>query len=265
MSQRVLPPLAPSVLDALQVIVQSTLHSTHLLVMQMEHLPEHLHQVRLLHISDGSRLILKVSPPANVPLLRNERQYLETEALALSFLARSGLPIAKVLRHENSGRMLGSPFLLTTHLSGISFAESLPFLSRTDRLSVERQLSVLVSTISQHSSPVFGSVYLVSSNQGYRRWREAFRSMLESVLRDAEDMFVNLPYSQIREQLVKAEGSLDEVREARLVIPGLSDPGNVLVDRQTKEITGVMDFTRALWGDVELMKDGEEESVRSLL
>ena len=89
--------------------------------------------------------------------------------------------------------------------------------------------------------------------------------MLESVLRDAEDMFVNLPYSQIREQLVKAEGSLDEVREARLVIPGLSDPGNVLVDRQTKEITGVMDFTRALWGDVELMKDGEEESVRSLL
>ncbi|MCJ1481249.1 hypothetical protein MMC06_001406 [Schaereria dolodes] len=251
--------------DSLQKAVQIIYQSSRLTIQQMEDLPDHLHTIRLLHLSTGSRVILKISPPAATPLLKHERLDLETEALTLRLLAKSGLPVPSVVKHERSGKILGSPFLLTSHLSGTSYRQALPFLSRAERVSIERQISILTSTIAQNISSEFGPVALVASGQGFMSWREAYKSMLESVLRDAEDFLVNLPYAQIREQVRRAEHALDEVQEARLVVLGLADAANVLIDLRTKEVTGVTDFKRVIWGDAEMLKAGGPMSMRRML
>ena len=252
-------------LGLLHELVQATFGSNRIAVNHVEDLPNHLHRIRTLCLSDGSRVILKIQPPVSVPMLKHERLGLETEALVLHILARSGLSVPVTLRFEGENSLLGHSFLLTTHIPGVSFASALPRLSRNERISIDRQISTLGQEIGRRQSSSFGPVLQVSLRQGYRTWREAFKAMLENVLKDAEDLFVNLPYSLIRERLVNAEYCLDEVREARLVVPGLGNAHNVLIDERTKEITGLVDFKQALWGDIAMADEDGAPGTRGLL
>ena len=264
-SQGHLQLLLTSQSSALLQTIQSALRSTHLTVQRVDDQPHHLHHVHLLQLSDKSYVVLKISPPATIPLLRHERESLEAEALALKLLDRSGLPIPSILKYEKNGKLLGSSFLLTTRVEGSVLAVILPTLSRADRIEIERQVSILASTVAQHTSTTFGPMHLVSAQRGYGSWREAFREMLESILKDAEDVLVNLPYSQIREQILRAEAALDCVREARLVILGLGEADTIFVDARTKEITGISDFKQVLWGDPEMGRMEGNKDTRGLL
>lgn len=257
--------LLSSDLNLLQKIVQSTIQSSHVTIHRMESVRDQLHPVRLLQLSDGSRLVLKSKATAATPLLKSERQDLDSEAQSLMILAESGLPIPTVLRLDDSPRTLGSPFILTNRLPGVQLSTILPLLSRAERMYIDRQISDMETAMAQYTSSTFGPVALVVSGHGFKRWREAYKSMLGSVLADGEDMFVNLPYTQIREQVARAESSLDEVQEARLVVTDLGDPETVLVDERTKEVTGLVDFKKALWGDVEMVTGDTVTSVRGLL
>ena len=248
-------PVPPSDFNTLHKIVQMAYQSAQLTVQQIEELPNHLHHVRLLHLSNGCRLIMKANPSSSVRLLRHERLGLEAEALTLNLLGRYALPVPSLVKYERNDKSGGPSFLLTTHFQGTPISKAKPFLSMADSLSIQHQASDLVTTIAQQKSLTFGELPMVACGQGFRSWREAFRSMMESLLRDAEDMFVNLPYSQIREQFRRTETALDDVLEARLVVLGLAEPDNILIDVRTKQITGIVDFKRALWGDVQMGED----------
>jgi len=218
--------------------------------------------MKVVHISNGSRLMLKTSPPASTALLRHERHCLHTEAFTFSLLAKSRLPIARVLRYDPSSADLGSPFLLTTHLPGIPYLSVRQNLTHSERSGIERQIKSLASIISQYTSSKFGQVTL---KKGYKTWREAFLALLELVLMDGEDKLVNLPYSQIREEAVRFSPRLDDIKEGRLVIVGLGLPQNVLIDRRTHEVTGLTDFGRAIWGDSAMVDSDGESGPRKLL
>ncbi|MCJ1285774.1 hypothetical protein MMC26_005115 [Xylographa opegraphella] len=252
-------------LNTLETIVMNSLHSERLAIQRVEDLPGSLYPVRLLHLSDGSRLSLKSSPSPTTPMLKSERLGLENEAHSLTILAESGLPIPTLLTHDSSGKLLGSPFLLTNRLPGTKLVSLIPYLSRPERMYIDRQLSAIEATIAQHLCPVFGPVAAVYAGHGFRQWREAFKTMFGSVLKDGEDMYINLPYTQIRELLAKAESALDEVQEARLVVLDLGDPENVLVDDQTKEVTGMIDFRKAVWGDIDMIHGDDATGPRGLL
>ena len=228
----------------------------------MEDLSEHVHCVRLIHLSNGIRLLLKISPSTNTELLRHERHCLDAEAFTFSLLAKSKLPIPRVLRYDPRSVHLGSRFLLTTHLSGIPYVSARPYLTRSERSGIERQLDSLSSIITQHTSPRFGPV---AAHKGYDTWREAFLSILESVLMDGEDKLVSLPYLQIREEALRFSGALDDVKQARLVIPGFGHPQNVLIDRRTNEVTGLTDFGKAMWADPEILTPGARHVPKCLL
>ena len=235
--------------SVIQKMVQDVLLYSRLTVVRTEHLPDHLHRICLVYLSNGSQLVLKLNPSPSTDLLRHERYSLETEASVLTLLTDSPLPVPRALRYDRKGTRLDSPFLLTTHRPGISYADALPYLTRTERRETELQLRSLTSPISRQTSPTFGPVALVAANRGFFSWREAFSSMVESVLMDGEDRVVNLPYIEIREAVSVWGKALDEVRQARLVVMGLGRPENVLIDRRTNDVTGLLDFGQAVWGD----------------
>ncbi|CAF9935152.1 MAG: hypothetical protein ALECFALPRED_006318 [Alectoria fallacina] len=230
-------------------MVQDTLQSSRLEVNNMEDIRGHLHGICKLRLSSGSRLVLKLSPSPNTALLRHERYFLESEATILSFLKKSSLPIPRILRYDPRSIHLGSPFLLSTHVSGISYADASLHLTRSECRDIELQLRSLSSTISQHTSSTFGPAALVASNEGFPTWRESFKAMLESIMMDAEDMTINLPYHAIREAASSVAKELHDVREARLVVLGLGRPQNVLLDQRTNNVIGLLDFGQAIWGD----------------
>ncbi|KAL8924733.1 MAG: hypothetical protein Q9172_002551 [Xanthocarpia lactea] len=244
--------LRTSNLPQLQNMLQQTLLGPSLEVAQVDVLPDHLHNVNIIHLSNGSYLVLKAAPSPITLLLRHERYLLDNESQALQILTRSDLPVPRILKHDPTSTRLGSPFLLSTFVPGVPYAELHRTMEPPERANVERQLRFLIAAIGQHVPPVpdtYGPLALAASNQGHKTWREAFKSMLESVLMDAEDLLINLPYAQIRTGVAESDKVLDDVREPRLVILGLTEPRNILIDRKTNNITGLLDFGRALWGD----------------
>lgn len=230
-------------------MVQDTLQSSRLEVNNMEDIRGHLHGICKLRLSNGSRLVLKLSPSPNTVLLRHERYFLESEAAILTLLKRSSLPIPRLVRYDPRNIHLSSPFLLSTHVPGISYADALPHLTRSECRDIELQLRSLSSIISQNTSSAFGPAALVASNKGFPTWRESFKSMLESIMMDAEDTTINLPYHTIREAASSVAKELHDVKEARLVVLGLGRPQNVILDRRTNYVTGLLDFGQAIWGD----------------
>jgi hypothetical protein len=89
----------------------------------------------------------------------------------------------------------------------------------------------------------------VFAKKGNSSWREAFLALLESALRDSEDMLVNVPYDSVRYYVGQHSHFLDEVTEPRLVALHACDPQNVLIDEHTKRVTGLVGFSNVIWGD----------------
>jgi hypothetical protein len=123
-------------------------------------------------------------------------------------------------------------------------------LSGHQRSGIDRHLGFLASVISQNAAPTFGSLQEVAMGVGKPRWRSAFRSLFEDVLRDAEDMFITLPYAQIRDELSRLSSALEEVTLPRLVVVDFGRPSHVLLDEESKQLSGIVDFGNALWGDM---------------
>lgn len=100
--------------------------------------------------------------------------------------------------------------------------------------------------------------------------------MINSVLMDAEDTLVALPFAEIRHVVQRMGKELDDVRQARLVLgwadvvneqeEGEGQPGvGVLIDRRENEITGFVGLGGSFWGDPTCgMGNGENERLNAL-
>ncbi|KAK1142450.1 hypothetical protein N8T08_007812 [Aspergillus melleus] len=205
----------------------------------------------LLILSNKEQLLLKSTPRAMTPLLRQEKRLLDTEARVMSILKRSTAPfVPSLLHYDRRGDLFGSSFMLRPFLTGTTAQELGGQISEQTQNHVDYALGSLAHEIWQHVSPSFGSLEQVASGSGKRSWREAFLTLFEGILRDSEDFFVNLPYAEIRHQLYRLSSALEEVRQARLVVVDLGRPSQVLLDPESKRLVGVVDLSSALWGDV---------------
>ncbi|KAI9834215.1 MAG: hypothetical protein M1819_003053 [Sarea resinae] len=252
--------------------------SNNLTIVRVEDLQGTVNSLFLLRLSDGSAVVLKMAPQqqqqqqqqrqqhsSSTRLLRHEHRCLETEARILSLLSNATTPITTDNNNNSNTRirvpdllsfearcgLLRAPYMLTTFTPGTSLRVLEPQLTEVETKRIYRTLGTLTKTLSrQYTAAAFGQPALVQSGHGSRSWRGAFCSLLESVLRDAEDMLVSLPYEQIREQVDRVAGLLEGVVQARLVALNLADSGNVLLSPTTKQITGLSGFGNAIWGDV---------------
>ncbi|KAF5867347.1 hypothetical protein ETB97_000116 [Aspergillus alliaceus] len=240
----------------IQRIFTSAIH-----VSSVSPLNGHLHPLCLISLSNGARLLLKCSPTPMTPLLRREKLILDTEARALALLKQSGIPdIPPILYYNSRGRLCEPTFLMRHYVTGSTLHEMEPWLTLQNRKDIDRRLGVLAYRIGQHVSDSFGTLEQVASGAGRRSWREAFVILFESILRDSEDVFVNLPYAEIRHQLSRLSPALEEVTRPQLVTIDFGRPAQVLVDPESKQLSGIVDLGKAIWGDVYMAEIFEEPS-----
>ncbi|KAL4786189.1 hypothetical protein BJX76DRAFT_355420 [Aspergillus varians] len=221
----------------------------------------HLHPLYLVRLSNETRLLLKCSPRPATSLLRREHVLLDTEARVLSLLNKNNMPcIPQLLHYDPMGDLLGPSFLIRHHISGSTLEDIEVQLTIQERKAIGRSLGLLAKRIAQHSSDSFGSLGQVANAAGKKSWKEAFLVLFEGILRDAEDVFINLPYGEIRYQASRVSPALDEISIPRLVVIDLGQPSQVLVDPQSKRLCGISGFGTAVWGDVYMAKIFENPS-----
>jgi aminoglycoside phosphotransferase (APT) family kinase protein len=197
-------------------------------------------------LADGRRLILKVPPPPDVPVLAYERGILRTEALFYELAAPN--PLLPAVTHAGFGHDGASDFLLMTELPGQPWPAVTDRIDDGQRQRLRRELGRIVAGLHGMTGSGFG--YPVRPLAA--SWRTAFGDMLGTILAEADQYRVTLPLPTdvIRRRAARHEGVLDEVTTAVLVHFDLWD-GNILVDLDgnAPRIGGLIDAERAFWGD----------------
>lgn len=222
---------------------------------QIESVECRLKNTYCITLTNSDRLYLQVFPGSSIPLLRKERYGLESEILTLRLLASLQLPTPRIVSCDEGSTLLGVPFLLTTGIQGRPLVSYFHELTDHRYTFLEAQITALESRIASLRSSTFGPMAAVAKGQGYRRWRDAFTEMILSLLRDAEDAFLNLPYAAIRQALEITGPTLDTITDARLVLPGLSIDRNIYVEEMggNVQVVGFRDFKDAIWSDVDFL------------
>ncbi|WEW55197.1 hypothetical protein PRK78_000626 [Emydomyces testavorans] len=210
----------------------------------------HAHPIHILQLSNGVELVLKTRPLSSTSILRHERHLLETEAAVLSLLWQSGIKgIPQPLKVDIPKSTPSTAYFLRHLVQGVPLSEIDFPLTLDDRKCLDRQLGAVVNSISQHTSSQFGLVHNVTLGTGTRTWKQAFLSLLDSLMWDAENLFISLPYPEIRQHAIRLSAALDDVTVPRLAIVDIGKPSHIILDSKSKRISGFVDFSSALWGD----------------
>jgi fructosamine-3-kinase len=207
---------------------------------------------------DAGRFVLRIAPPDDTGFLFYERLMMRQEpALHALIRAETAIPVAAVIAHDFSRTRIDRDYLLMTALSGTPLSDARG-LGPAQRQRVLRQVGVHlralhVLTADEHlGQRMYGYLGAHRPMPPQSTWVEAFHVMWHALL---DDVVACGTYTEAEAQVFR--DLLDVYREvfAREVTPRLLHMDvweqNILVDAEGN-VTGLVDFDRALWGDVEI-------------
>ena len=206
--------------------------------------------VHLVSLADGIRLVVKIPPGPETPLLRYEQGILGTEALYYQLAGRCrDITVPTVIAVDSTEAAGG--YLVMTECPGSPWPELAPRPSGAERDELRAALGGQVARLHTIAGTGFG---YPSESVGPLRetWRAAFFDMVNAVLGDAETFAVPLPrpIAGIHGWFDARAAVLDEVTTPALVHFDLWD-GNILVESGPAghRIGALIDAERAFWGD----------------
>ena len=236
---------------AFQKLLRQLYRDPSLSLQQVERLRAHLHRLFIIRSVDNTTFLVKCSPTRETRLLRHEYKSMETEGRILDLIAsKSHVPVPRRLNFESSSsNVIRSPYLLRSYIPGKTLSSMSPYLSSSERADVDRSLGAYFHSLTQIKLRSFGFTSKVYEGQGSDSWSQGFRTLLESVLRDAEDVLVSLPYDQIRYWAVAHKSALDEIKDPKMVPMNTGDPAKIILDERRKHVVGLLGFSNVVWGD----------------
>ncbi|MHA7133889.1 phosphotransferase family protein [Oerskovia turbata] len=206
-------------------------------------------------LTDGRRLVVKITSADTSRLLRYEHGILGTEEAVYRRVAdRPDLLMPHVVHSDFSRTVLDGDALVVTFLDG-DLWNALPPLDDTATDRVRHDLGAFMARLHTVTGDAFGYPAPASALSA-ATWSEAFGLMVEALLADAETWDVDLPAEDLRTAVKRHHDALAEVTVPRLVHADLW-PGNLFLSPEPApaagsapwRLSGVIDAERCLWAD----------------
>jgi fructosamine-3-kinase len=208
--------------------------------------------------SDRGRFVLRIAPPDDAGFLFYERRMMRQEPeLHALVRAHTDIPVAEVVGHDFDRAHIDRDYLLMTALPGVPLSDA----SGIDRARFNHALEQVGRYLRQLHA-LTAAECLGRTEYGYLgahapmepqpTWAAAFRVMWNRLL---DDVVACGSYSTEEAQAMRDLLELHIDRFDHPVTPSLLHMDvwsqNILVD-EAGRVTGLVDFDRALWGDVEI-------------
>jgi aminoglycoside phosphotransferase (APT) family kinase protein len=207
-------------------------------------------------LSEHGRFVLRVAPPDSTGLLFYERLMMRQEpALHQIMHQEPALPVAEIVAHDFSRRLIDRDYLLMTALPGMPMSDAA--LSAAQNARVLRQVGAALRALHAIEGPAAGL-----SGYGYLgahhpmapqpSWWQAFQLMRNLLLDDvaAAGTYTSAEAERLRGLLSNHAAAFQRDVPAALLHMDVWAQ-NILVD-QAGNLAGLVDFDRALWGDPEI-------------
>jgi len=210
--------------------------------------------------SERGRFVMRIAPPDDAGFLFYERQMMRQEPeLHALIRARTTIPVAEIVGHDFSRTRVNRDYLLMTALPGTPLSD-LPGLTRAQFRRALRQVGEYLRQL--HTLTAAECLELGDETHGYLgahrpmephpTWAIAFRVMWNKLL---DDVVACGSYTPDEAQVMRDLLDLHIEQFDRPVVPCLLHMDvwsqNILID-EAGNVTGLVDFDRALWGDVEI-------------
>ncbi len=208
--------------------------------------------------SPAGRFVLRIAPPDETGFLFYERLMMHQEpALQTLIRAKTAIPVAEVVGYDFSRNKLDRDYMLMVALPGVplSDASGLTPTQFNQALSQVghylRQLHTLTAPACLQNE-AYGYLGAHQPITPQPTWAAAFRVMWHKLL---DDVTACGSYTLTEAQTMRELLDLHLEHFERSVTPRLLHMDiwsqNILVD-EAGNVTGLVDFDRALWGDVEI-------------
>ncbi|MBN1220744.1 MAG: aminoglycoside phosphotransferase family protein [Anaerolineae bacterium] len=209
--------------------------------------------------TDKERFVLRIAPPDDAGFLFYEKLMMRQEPdLHALIQAKTTIPVAEVIGYDFSRTRLNRDYLLLAALPGTPLSDT-PGLTRT---MVQRAFFQVGEYLRQLHALTAADVPAANGHYGYlgahqpmepqSSWAQAFRVMWHKLL---DDVVACGGYTEEEGRTMRQLLELHLEHFNRPVTPSLLHMDvwsqNILIDR-AGNVTGLVDFDRALWGDVEI-------------
>ncbi|MCB0177704.1 MAG: aminoglycoside phosphotransferase family protein [Anaerolineae bacterium] len=209
---------------------------------------------------DAGRFVLRIAPPDDAGLLFYERLMMRQEPRLHALIrANTPIPAAEVIGYDFSRRLIDRDYILLAALPGQPLSE----VSGLTATQFSRTLHQVGEYLRQlHTLTATGCLDLNPTQYGYLGehqpmppqpdWGLAFELMWHKLL---DDVVASGGYSHAEAQAMRDLLELHRHHFERPVTASLLHMDiwsqNILID-DAGNVTGLVDFDRALWGDVEI-------------
>ena len=207
--------------------------------------------------SDAGRHVLRIAPPDDAGFLFYERYMMHQEPELHSLIrSETSIPIAEIVGYDFGRSRIDRDYLLMRALPGMPISEARMNPSRFQRAlyQVGQHLRELHALTAAERLGATAHGYLGSHHpmDPQPTWAGAFRVMWNKLLDDvvACGGYTTEEGQRFRQLLDKHLQSFDRPVVPRLLHMDVWSQ-NILVDA-AGNVTGLVDFDRALWGDVEI-------------
>ena len=208
--------------------------------------------------SGGERFVLRVAPPDAAGFLFYERLMMRQEpALHALIRTTTAIPAAEIVAYDFGRTHIDRDYLLMTALPGTPLSEAWS-LKPARQAHVLRQVGGYLRQLHALTAPdhlgveAYGYLGAHQPMEPQPTWFAAFRVMWNKLLDDvvACGSYTADEAQALRDLLDRHRSHFDRPVTPRLLHMDVWGQ-NILVDA-TGAVTGLVDFDRALWGDVEI-------------
>lgn len=200
-----------------------------------------------LRLDDGMEVVLKIAPPQDAEVMTYERNIMQTEVSAMRLVSGNPLvPVPRIHFYDDARDLCDADYFFMEKLRGENLAHVKSSLAPETRARIEARTGEIVREINRFTGDYFGCPGNPDLRGG--SWRAAFLAIVDSVLADGRRKGADCGYDhdEIRAAILEHAPALDEVTTPRLVHWDAWDL-NFFVENG--EVTGLLDFERALWAD----------------
>lgn len=193
-----------------------------------------------------SGVVLKIGSSPDIPVLSCEKEIMRTEIAVYDMLKDSEVPIPKILAVNTDRDLLDCPYFIMEKLHGVTWKSVQYSMDLQTKSRLLEELGYLTGLIHRKKGTHFGYINRREEDR-CKTWGEAYALFMTDCLKDARTFGYDLPYEQLETLLKDSQELLDQIEEPVLVDNDLF--GNIFLTPDTFEITGVVDFERALFAD----------------
>lgn len=196
--------------------------------------------------------ILRIAPPDDAPLLFYERRMMWQEpTLHRLIRARTSIPVAEVVAYDFSRTLIDRDYVLLEALPGLALSEVTTLNHRQFNRALT-QVGEYLGQLHELTAGAFGYLGEHRPMKPQPTWWAAFELMWDRLLEDvaACGWYSAQEARAMREVLAAHREFFQGPAQAHLLHMEVWSQ-NILIDPEGN-VTGLLDFDRALWGDPEL-------------